>query len=50
MTTEQIKKIAIAINDARLEGRATREVHAAEIARLDAILTSTGRTWADLQN
>ena len=50
MTTEQIRKIVIALNDARLEGRVTREIHAKEIARIDSILTDTGRTWADLQN
>ena len=50
MTKEQLKKIAIATNDARLEGRMSRDIHAREIAFIDRELTIAGLTWADLQN
>ena len=48
MTLEQMRKIAIAVNDARLEGRMSREIHAREIAFIDRELTAAGFTWEDL--
>jgi len=45
MTIQEMRKIVIAINDARLEGRATREVHAKTIAMIDRELTAAGLTW-----
>jgi hypothetical protein len=48
MTLEQIRRLAININDARLEGRMTREVHAWEIAFIDRKLSAAGFTWEDL--
>jgi len=48
MTLEQMRKMAIAVNDARLEGRMTREIHAREIAFIDRELTAAGLSWEDL--
>lgn len=48
MTVEQMRKLAIAANDARLDGRMTREAHAREIAFIDRELAAAGLTWDDL--
>ncbi len=50
MTAQEIFGMVIAVNDARLDGRLTREEHAVEVARIDRILREHGLTWADLQN
>jgi len=47
MITE-IRNRTIAANDARLEGRISREQHAVIIARIDAELSAGGFTWGDL--
>lgn len=47
MITE-IRTRTIAANDARLEGRITREQHAVIISGIDAELSAAGFTWADL--
>ena len=48
MTKEEIRKIVIAINDARLDGRITREIHATQIAAINGDLIAAGFTWEDL--
>ena len=48
MTLEQFKKVVIAMNDARIDGRMTRELHASEMRRIDSELTAAGLTWEDL--
>lgn len=47
MITE-IRNRTIAANDARLEGRISREQHAVIIAGIDAELSAAGLTWGDL--
>jgi hypothetical protein len=47
MITE-IRNRTIAANDARLEGRISREDHAVIIASIDAELSAAGFTWGDL--
>lgn len=48
MTVEQMRNLAISINDDRLNGITTREVHARHIAFVGQILASAGLTWEDL--
>ena len=48
MTKEEIRKIVVAINDARLDGRITREIHATPIAASNGDLIAAGFTWEDL--
>ena len=45
MNIQEMRKTVIAINDARLEGRITREIHATQIAEIDAQLTAAGLSW-----
>lgn len=45
MNIQEMRKTVIAINDARLEGRITREIHATQIAQIDAQLTAAGLSW-----
>lgn len=47
-TLQQLRTLVIAVNDARLDGRMTRDVHAREIAFIDRELTAAGLTWGDL--
>ena len=47
-TLQQLRTLVIAVNDARLDGRMTRDVHAREIAFIDRELTAAGFTWGDL--
>ena len=47
-TLQQLRTLVIAVNDARLEGRMTRDVHAREVAFIDRELTAAGLTWGDL--
>jgi hypothetical protein len=44
----EIRNRTIAANDARLEGRISREDHAVIIAGIDAELSAAGFTWGDL--
>jgi|694.fasta_scaffold20190_20 hypothetical protein len=48
MTLEQFKQIVIVMNDARIDGRMTRELHAIEMRRIDSALTAAGFSWWDL--
>ena len=48
MTKEEMRKIVIAINDVRLDGRIAREIHATQIAAINANLIAAGLTWEDL--
>ena len=48
MTKEEMRKIVVAINDARLDGRITREIHAIQIAAINGDLIAAGFTWEDL--
>jgi len=47
MITE-IRNRTIAANDARLEGRISREQHAVIIARIGQEMIAAGLTWEDL--
>ena len=47
MITE-IRNRTIAANDARLDGRISREQHAVIIAGIDAELSAAGFTWGDI--
>jgi hypothetical protein len=46
MNIQEMRKTVIAINDARLEGRVTRQIHADTIAMIDRELKAAGLTWA----
>lgn len=48
MTLEQIRTLAIAVNDARLEGRTTREVYAHQVQHINRELRLAGLSWEDL--
>ena len=45
MNIQEMRKTVIAINDARLEGRVTRQIHADTIAMIDRELKAAGLTW-----
>ena len=48
MTLEQLRNFVISVNDARLEGRTTREVHAHQVQYINRELRLAGLTWEDL--
>jgi hypothetical protein len=48
MMLKQIRTLAIAVNDARLEGRSTREVYAHQVQHINRELRLADLSWEDL--